>query len=328
MEKWQEELSNIITSLDELSKCLKLKEDDIKNASVGNALFPLQITPHYANLLSKLDDEHPLRKTILPTSVELDSVDHLPNFEKEEEFSPIKGIRIELKGRATILLTHFCPNHCRYCFRRYYVSKGAATLSISDIDKIIEYIRNDTSITECCLSGGEPLIATDKILEYLISGLAKIKHVKIIRVFTRVLAVLPSRITDNLIKIFKIHPTVYFIAHFDHKDELTAETIKASRALVDNGIPVFGATVLLRGINDTEGILGELFEKCIQNKIKPFYLYHCVPATGAKHFMTDIETGTKIIEKLYSRLSAICIPLYTVPLIGGKILAMPSMPKE
>ena len=35
--------------------------------------------------------------------------------------------------------------------------------------------------------------------------------------------------------------------------------------------------------------------------------------------------GTKIIEELYSKLSALCIPLYTVPLIGEKALAMPCM---
>ncbi len=328
MENWQNELLHLITSIDELEKYIKIKKEDKESAIVGNTLFPLQITPYYANLLSSLDENHPLRKTILPTSIEESSVENLPNFDKEEEFSPVKGIRVELQGRATIIVTHFCPNHCRYCFRKYWVMTGGSTLSFSDADNILNYIRNNTNITECCLSGGEPLIATDDLLEYIISGLAKIEHVKIIRIFTRIIAVLPSRITDKLVNILKMHPTIYIIAHFDHKDELTNEAIKASRALSDNGIPVFSATVLLRGINDTDEILGELFEKCLQNKIKPFYLYHCVPAIGTKHLVTDINVGTKIIERLYAKLSALCIPLYSVPLIGEKLLAMPSIHKD
>lgn len=88
---------------------------------------------------------------------------------------------------------------------------------------------------------------------------------------------------------------------------------------------MFSSTVLLKDINDSSRVLGELFQKCLQNKIKPFYLYHCVPAMGVKHFMTEVDVGTKIIEELYSKLSALCIPLYTVPLIGEKALAMPYM---
>ena len=41
--------------------------------------------------------------------------------------------------------------------------------------------------------------------------------------------------------------------------------------------------------------------------------------------MTEVDVGTKIIEELYAKLSALCIPLYTVPLVGEKALAMPCM---
>lgn len=326
MEKWKSELSNLITSVDELKKYVKIPDDKLKSIEIGNNIFPLMITPYYAQLLSTLPDNHPLIKCILPDSIEQESVENLPNFKKEEEFSHgIKGLRVELSGRATIITTQFCPNHCRYCFRKYYVNIGRATLTMSDIDKIVDYIKNDETITECCLSGGEPLILSDEILEYLITSLASIPHVKIMRIFTRLLGVLPFRFTDNLLRILKIFPTLYVIAHLDHADELTDESIRACRLLADNGIPIFSSTVLLKNVNDSSQILGELFQKCLQNKIKPFYLYHCVPAMGVKHFMTEVDVGTKIIEELYSKLSALCIPLYTVPLIGEKALAMPCM---
>lgn len=326
MEKWRDELSNLVTSVDELKKYIPISDDKLESIGIGNGIFPLMITPYYANLLSTLPENHPLINCILPAAVEKESVENLPNFEKEEEFSHgIKGLRVELSGRATIITTQFCPNHCRYCFRKYYVNMGKFTLSMADIDRIIEYVKNDTTITECCLSGGEPLVLSDEKLEYLISSLAAIPHVKIMRIFTRAFAVLPSRFTDNLIRILKIFPTLYMIAHLDHADELSHESIRACRLVADNGIPIFSSTVLLKNINDSSEILGNLFQKCLQNKIKPFYLYHCVPAMGVKHFMTEVDVGTKIIEELYSKLSALCIPLFTVPLIGEKALAMPCM---
>lgn len=326
MEKWQNELSNLITTVDDLRKYVSISDDKLEGIGIGNEIFPMMITPYYANLLSKLPEKHPLINCILPAAIEKESIGNLPNFQKEEEFSHgIKGLRVELSGRATIITTQFCPNHCRYCFRKYYVNIGRATLGKDDIDRIVEYIKNDISITECCLSGGEPLILSDDILEYLITELASIPHVKIMRIFSRAFAVLPDRFTENLLRILKIFPTLYMIAHFDHADELTEDSIRACRLLADNGIPVFSSTVLLKNINDSAQILGDLFQKCLQNKIKPFYLYHCVPAMGVKHFMTEVDVGTKIIEELYAKLSALCIPLYTVPLVGEKALAMPCM---
>ena len=329
MENWKAELSNLITTVDELKKYITIPDDELDSIGIGNGIFPLMITPYYARVLSSLPQDHPLFKCILPSAVEKESVEFLPNFKKEEEFSHgIKGLRIELSGRASIIATHFCPNHCRYCFRKYYVNIGHGTLTLSDFDKIIEYIQDDKTITEVCLSGGEPLTLPDSTLEYLFTAMASIPHVKVMRIFTRVLAVLPSRITPELVNILKSFPTLYIIAHFDHKDELTKETIKASRALSDNGIPVFSSTVLLKGINDSAQILGDLFSTCVQNKIKPLYLYHCVPAMGVKHFMTTVELGTDIIAELYSTMSALSIPLYTVPLLGSKALAMPCMKEK
>lgn len=326
MEKWKEELGNLITTVEELKTYINIPDDEQESIGIGNGIFPLMITPYYAKVLSSLPANHPLLKCILPSAVEKESIDFLPNFDKEEEFSHgIKGLRIELSGRATIITTQFCPNHCRYCFRKYYVNIGLGTLTLTDIDRIIEYIRSDKTITEVCLSGGEPLSLSDNTLRYLFASLAGIPHVKVMRIFTRVLAVLPMRITLELINILKIFPTLYVIAHFDHKDELTEETINASRMLSDNGISVFSSTVLLKGVNDSAKVLGELFTICVQNKIKPLYLYHCVPAMGVKHFMTTVELGTDIIAELYSTLSALCIPLYTVPLLGSKALAMPCM---
>ena len=329
MEEWKHELGNLISTVSELRRYVAIPDSELDSISVGSIIFPLMITPYYARLLSTLPQGHPLFKCILPSAIEKKSVELLPNFKKEEEFSHgIKGLRIELNGRATIIMTQFCPNHCRYCFRKYYVNIGKGTLTLSDIDKVVEYIRNDEATTEVCLSGGEPLVSSDETLEYLFTAMSSIQHVKVMRIFTRSLAVLPMRITQNLVKILKIFPTLYIIGHFDHKDELTEDTIRACRTLTDNGIPVVSSTVLLKGVNDSAQALGDLFTKCVQNKIKPLYLYHCVPAMGVKHFMTTVELGTEIIADLYSNMSALSIPLYAVPLLGSKALAMPCMKEK
>lgn len=323
---WKNELKNLIIGMDKFEEYTNIRNMNRDDTKKGEKMFPVMVTPYYAKLLSRLGEGHPLLNCIIPSPLEVGSMDSLPDFKKEEEFSHgIKGLRIELQGRATIITTHFCPNHCRYCFRKYYVNNGGNTLGINDIDRIIEYARKDASLTEWCLSGGEPLVLNDELLDYLLTELSKISHIKVVRIFTRAFAVLPSRFTLRLLEILKKFPTLYMIAHFDHEDELTDETIKACRLLADNGVPIFSSTVLLKNVNDSADVLGRLFEKCVQNKIKPLYLYHCVPAMGVKHFMTPVELGTNIIEELYSKLSALCVPLYTVPLLGEKALAMPCM---
>jgi len=324
MEEWKKQLANLIRTPDELKKILDLSDNECNEIKKVVDVYRMSITPYYASLIDPKDNECPIRKMIIPNIHELDDTMSSPNLEKEKEYETILGLREEYNGKATVLLTYMCPNYCRHCFRKYWVGKSNRTLSKDQIDDILNAIRNKTAIKEVCISGGEPLMVDDATIEHILCGLTKINHVKIVRVFSRIPIILPQRITEKLVEVLKKYPILYFCTHFNHKKELTSIAIESCKKLINAGIPVLNQTVLLKGINDNTETMKELLWELILNKIKPFYLYHCVKTTGTAHLVTPVEIGTEIIKKLYGEMSALAIPLYTVPLYGSKVLAMPN----
>ena len=56
-------------------------------------------------------------------------------------------------------------------------------------------------------------------------------------------------------------------------------------------------------------------------KVRPYYLFHCDPVTGAGHFRTPVWKGIEIIEGLRGHISGLGVPTYVVdaPRGGGKI---------
>ena len=61
-------------------------------------------------------------------------------------------------------------------------------------------------------------------------------------------------------------------------------------------------------------------------KVRPYYLFHCDPVTGAGHFRTPVWKGIEIIEGLRGHTSGLGVPTYVVdaPRGGGKIPLMPN----
>ena len=72
----------------------------------------------------------------------------------------------------------------------------------------------DSSIQEVILSGGDPLLVDDDLLEDLIKKLASIPHVQRLRIHSRLPVVLPSRITEHFLRIMnETRLTVCLVIH-------------------------------------------------------------------------------------------------------------------
>ena len=76
-----------------------------------------------------------------------------------------------------MLTTGACPVHCRYCFRREF------PYSQSNPDKkqwgiTLSRIEKDRSINEVILSGGDPLMLSDKRLMHMCDDLSRVQHIK------------------------------------------------------------------------------------------------------------------------------------------------------
>jgi lysine 2,3-aminomutase len=325
---WQWQLANSVKTPGQLKKYINLPKKKLQSISKVIELYKMSITPYYASLMDKNDPNCPIRKMVLPDSAELKNIPIIPDSEKEKSYEKTVGLRQEFKEKCTILLTLMCPNYCRYCFRKYWVGRTNTFLSFKQIDDVIKEIRKNKKIEEVCISGGDPLILPDRYIDYVLTKLKSIKHVGAVRLYTRTLAFLPQRITDNLIKILKKHPTLYVCTHFNHPKELTTEAMKACRKIVDSGIPIFNQSVLLKGVNDDSKVMKDLFWGLVKNKVKPLYLQHCIKTMGNDHLVTKVNKGKEIIEDLYCHMSVLGIPLYDVILYSGKVLVMPDYLKE
>jgi len=197
--------------------------------------------------------------------------------------------------------------------------------SKKDWDEALQYIKNHKEVRDVLISGGDPLTLSDDRIEYLLSNLRSIEHVEIIRIGTKVPAVLPQRITTELVNILKKHHPLFLSLHITHPDELTDEMKFACNRLADAGIPLGSQTVLLNGINDSVDTYKKLTHEMLKVRVRPYYLYQCDPIPGSSHFRTPVSKGLDIIKGIRGFTSGYAVPQYVIdaPGGGGKIPLLP-----
>jgi len=196
-----------------------------------------------------------------------------------------------------------------------------------DDERMIEYVRKTESIRDVIVSGGDPLTLPLGKLRYYLDNLKEIDHVDVIRIGTRVPVTLPQRLYDaELIDTLAAAEKVYIQTHFNHPRDVTPEAARVCKALLKAGMPINNHAVLLKGVNDNLATIRELLRGLLRIKVRPYYLFHCDPVTGAGHFRTSIWKGMEIMEGLRGHMSGIGIPTYVVdgPHGAGKIPLMPN----
>ena len=221
--------------------------------------------------------------------------------------------------RVLLLPTHACASYCRFCFRRETVGPGGArTLTAAELDAAMAYIAGDAAIWEVILTGGDPLVLSAARIGQIMDRLAKIEHVKIVRVHTRVPAVSPERITPALVAALKRSgKTTYLALHANHPRELTPEARAACGRLVEAGIVLLSQTVLLRGVNDDVDVLGALMRAFVETRIKPYYLHHADLAPGTSHLRLSLAEGQSLMRGLRGTYSGLCQPTFVLDIPGG-----------
>jgi lysine 2,3-aminomutase len=284
------------------------------------------ITPYYMGLLSPDDPDQPLRRSVIPTQHEFVVTPGEENDPLGEEHqSPVPGLVHRYPDRVLFLVTDFCSTSCRYCTRSRMVGAGKLFPSEQRLKKAIDYIRNTPAVRDVLISGGDPLTLNNERLDWLLTELRAIPHVEIIRIGTKVPAVLPQRITPRLVEMLKKHHPLWMSLHFTHPDECTPESYAACRHLADAGIPLGSQTVLLNGINDSVDVMKDLVHHLLKMRVRPYYLYQCDPIAGSGHFRTPVHKGLSIIQGLRGHTSGYAVPNYVIdaPGGGGKIPLMP-----
>ena len=319
---WKWQFRHRITDAETLSHILSLSDTQKRDIEASLASFRMAITPYFAALLDPLDPACPLRMQAVPDRRETriqpwETKDPL----SEDKDSPVPFVVHRYPDRALFLVTRCCAMYCRHCVRKRLVGEEETRISAAQKEAAIGYIAATPQIRDVLISGGDPLTMDDGELEDIIARLRAIRHVEIIRLGTRVPAVLPMRITPALLGMLKKYHPIWINLHFNHPLELTDPARKACADMADAGIPLGNQSVLLRGINDDAATMKELLLKLVQARVRPYYMYQCDLYEGSEHFRTRVETGVEIIRALTGQISGFAIPRFVVdaPNGGGKV---------
>lgn len=324
MEQWQKILKKSLTTVEEISEKFNIPMEELEGL---DKVFDIKINPYYLSLIKEKGD--PIYKQVIPDRAELQKDALFTDPLCEEKDSPVPSIVHRYPDRCLFLVSHDCASYCRFCTRKRKVG-DPTKISLKFIDQGIRYIASHPEIRDVIVSGGDPLILSDKHLESILSRLRKIKHIEIIRIGTRVPCYLPQRITTKLVKMLKKYHPLYMNVHFNHPDELTPIAIKALERLADAGIPLGNQTVLLKGVNDDPEVMKRLLQKLLLARVKPYYIYQTDMVYGTEHFRTTVEKGLEIINSIRGWISGLAVPHFVIdaPGGGGKIPLLPEYLQE
>jgi lysine 2,3-aminomutase len=320
MELWQQMIRDSIHTVDQLVEKFNI---DRKVAEDLDEFFQARINPYYFSLIRYPGD--PIWLQCVPDKAELEDFDAEEDPLMEDAMSPVPNITHRYPDRALFLVTSQCGLYCRFCTRKRKVG-DYEKISMKGLESAFQYLEQHTEIRDVILSGGDPLMLTDTMLEKILKRIREISHIEIIRLGTKMPCVLPQRITENLCEMIKKYHPVYVNTHFNHPWEITPESSKACEMLANAGVPVGNQMVLMKGVNDDPAVVKELMQKLLRIRVRPYYMYMADETKGANHFRTSIETGLNIVENLRGHTSGLAIPHFVIdaPGGGGKIPILPN----
>jgi lysine 2,3-aminomutase len=284
--------------------------------------FEFRISPAMAELIEEPGD--PIWRQYVPDLQELNVVDGVEDSLNEEADSPVPNITHRYPDRALFLVSPVCATYCRFCTRRRKVG-DPEKIPLSQLESAFRYLEEHAEIRDVILSGGDPLLLSDRRLNQILTRLRKIEHIEIIRIGSRVPCHLPERITPELCAVLKKHHPLYLNTHFNHPRELTPAAARSLGMLADAGVPLGCQTVLLRGVNDDIDTMRELMQKLLATRVRPYYIYMCDNVAGVEHFKTAVEKGLEMVEGLRGWTSGLAVPHFVIdaPGGGGKIPLLP-----
>jgi lysine 2,3-aminomutase len=323
---WRWQLAHRLRTAKDFTPLLSLTEEEVAVLSKPDH-FHVAVTPYFATLISTSEPHDPLRRQVIPTRQEwvtckAEMLDPLA----EDVHSPVYGLVHRYPDRVLMLVTNQCSSYCRFCTRFRLVGREESEFCAAVYDAQLDYIAATPRVRDVLLSGGDPLLLAEDVLEVLLKRLQAISHVEVVRIGTRTPVFLPQRITHKLVRMLSRYHPLWINIHFNHPAEITPEVEVALARLANAGIPLGSQTVLLAGINDCPNIIIALVHKLVQNRVRPYYLYQCDLVRGTGHFRTPVATGLEIMEALRGHTSGFAIPTYVIdaPRGGGKVPLLPN----
>lgn len=298
--RFVKDLEEIPLSVEERERLLRVSEK-----------FPFFCTSHYLRLINFNDPSDPLRRVVVPDEGELEPWGRVDP-SNEANYTVMEGVQHKYDSTVLVLASNKCAGLCRYCFRkRLFLTDEEREERLRDVKALVEYLRSHPEVTNVILSGGDALMLSTSRLRELISEVAKVPHVRFIRLGTRILSYWPERILNDpeLLEVLKKYSLperrIYVVTHFDHPREITPEAVQACHLLFKAGVQILNQCPMISGVNDDPGVLAELFRQLASMGVSPYYVFQCRPTVGNKPYAVPIERGYQIFETARGRVSGV-----------------------
>jgi len=323
--------ADVVFDLIELSRT---RRDAVKKALETH--LPFGITPYYLSLMDRnpaVGYDHAIRAQVLPPPNYVEQVAlfkedrsvHL-DFMGEHDTSPIDLVTRRYPLICILKPYNTCSQVCVYCQRNWELDEVLsphAQAGWDEIEKAIEWIAGQKAIGDVLITGGDPGIMNNKIIEKILDKVAAIDHVYRIRFGTRTPVVLPSRFDDDFCDLLaRYHEPgrreLAVITHFEHSYEITPESRDAVQRIRRRGLGVYNQCVFTVE-NSRRFELAKLRRDLRLIGVDPYYTFNMKGKRETGDYMVPIARllqERKEEARLLPGLDRTDEPVFNVPRMG------------
>ncbi|MGR6836096.1 glutamate 2,3-aminomutase [Syntrophomonas erecta] len=317
-DSWIWQMKHRICDVGVLGNFIPLSRQEKIELQELSAQFRWAVSPYYLSLIDFANyRQSPIYKQAVPDICEAQDQSGNPDPMGETVTNPAPRVTRRYPDRLIINVTNQCAMYCRHCQRRRNFGEHDEHITRRELAEALDYVRKNREIRDVLITGGDTLMLSNTMLEWILTELDSMDHVEIKRIGTRVLATLPQRITPELCAILEKHPPIYINTQFNAPQEITPEAKKACDKLIKAGVVLGNQAVLLKGINDSAHIMKKLNQELLKIRVKPYYIFHAKQVQGTSHFITRVETGIDIMRQLRGYTSGMAVPTYIINAPGG-----------
>ncbi|MFZ5657177.1 MAG: EF-P beta-lysylation protein EpmB [Pseudomonadota bacterium] len=307
--RWQQLWREAVRDPRELLALVGLEAAATGMSEAAAAQFALRVPRGFVARMRHGDAGDPLLRQVLPLDEELRP---MPGYALDAVGDSLaragQGVIRKYRGRALLVTTGSCAINCRYCFRRHF-PYGDESAAAGGWAQAVDLVAADPSIDEVILSGGDPWSLSTAKLADLTQALSAVRHLRRLRIHTRLPVVLPERIDGDLLDWLGSLPwPVTVVLHANHAREFDAGVDAALARLRSTGAMLLNQAVLLRGVNDSVDALADLSERGFAAGVLPYYLHQLDRVQGAAHFEVPDPTARALHAALAARLSGYLVP--------------------
>lgn len=305
---WLTDLAEAFRDPVDLLSYLELDCNEFQQDIQARKLFALRVPRPFAAKMQKKERNDPLFLQAMSHQNEFLSAEGFVTDPLAEQHSPAPNILHKYHNRLLFMIKNSCAINCRYCFRRHFPYQEVKSGKSSWLQSLA-YIAEHTELEEVILSGGDPLMAKDHELDWIMTALEQLPYIRTLRIHSRLPVVIPNRITDELCRRFaKSRLNIVLVTHINHANEIDEIFQHKMQMLQQARVTLLNQSVLLKGVNDSAETLKNLSDKLFRYGILPYYLHLLDKVEGASHFYLEDSQAFDIYKTLQRITSGYLVP--------------------